>query len=284
MTDWERAFPAPAKLNLFLHVVGRRPDGYHLLQSMFRLIERGDTLRFAPREDGLIRRVRPLAGVPEEDDLCVRAARLLQDASGCRRGVEIALDKRLPMGGGLGGGSSDAATVLLALNRLWGLNWPRERLQGLGLRLGADVPFFIFGRNAFVEGVGENLQAVSLPPAWYLVIEPPVGVSTAEIFAAPNLTRDTKPIKMADFSAGWGGLAGQNDLEPVVCERYPEVARALAWIRQHAEARMTGSGACVFAPFAAEQDARAVLARMPEDMVGWVARGLDEHPLRAYAD
>lgn len=288
MRDWDRAFPAPAKLNLFLHVVGRRADGYHLLQSLFCLIDRGDTLRFAPREDGRIQRGAALAGVPEEKDLCVRAARLLQEASGCKRGVEIALEKHLPMGGGLGGGSSDAATVLLALNRLWDLNWPRERLQALGLRLGADVPFFIFGRSAFVEGVGEIFQPVDLPPAWYLVIEPPVSVPTGEIFAAPNLTRDSKAIKMADFSAGWAadwaGLFGQNDLEPVVCERYPEVARALAWLRQHAEARMTGSGACVFAPFAAEQDARAVLAQMPEDMIGWVARGLDEHPLRALAD
>lgn len=288
MRDWDRAFPAPAKLNLFLHVVGRRPDGYHLLQSLFCLIDRGDTLRFALREDGRIQRGAALAGVSEEKDLCLRAARLLQEASGCKRGVEIALEKHLPMGGGLGGGSSDAATVLLALNRLWDLNWPRERLQALGLRLGADVPFFIFGRSAFVEGVGEIFLPVDLPPAFYLVIEPPVSVPTGEIFAAPNLTRDSKAIKMADFSAGWGadwaGLFGQNDLEPVVCERYPEVARALAWLRQHAEARMTGSGACVFAPFAAEQDARAVLAQLPEDMIGWVARGLDEHPLRALAD
>ena len=288
MRDWDRAFPAPAKLNLFLHVVGRRSDGYHLLQSLFCLIDRGDTLRFALREDGRIQRGAALAGVSEEKDLCLRAARLLQEASGCKRGVEIALEKHLPMGGGLGGGSSDAATVLLALNRLWDLNWPRERLQALGLRLGADVPFFIFGRSAFVEGVGEIFQPVDLPPAFYLVIEPPVSVPTGEIFAAPNLTRDSKAIKMADFSAGWGadwaGLFGQNDLEPVVCERYPEVARALAWLRQHAEARMTGSGACVFAPFAAEQDARAVLAQLPEDMIGWVARGLDEHPLRALAD
>lgn len=286
MTDWDRDWPAPAKLNLFLHVVGRRPDGYHLLQSLFRLIDRGDVLRFAPRADGRVLRAHPLAGVSEEDDLCLRAARLLQETSGCERGVEIALDKRLPMGGGLGGGSSDAATVLLALNRLWNLNWPRQRLQALGLRLGADVPFFIFGRSALAEGVGEVLQPVELPPAWYLVIEPHVSVATAEIFSAPNLTRDTKAIKMADFSAGWGagGLFGRNDLEAVVCERYPEVARALAWLRQQTEARMTGSGACVFAPFAAEQDARAVLARMPEGMTGWVAQGLDEHPLRALAD
>ena len=286
MTGWERRYPAPAKLNLFLHVVGRRSDGYHLLQSVFRLIDLGDALRFAPRTDGRIARAAPLAGVPEERDLCLRAARLLQEASGASLGVEITLDKRLPMGGGLGGGSSDAATVLLALNRLWRLEWPRERLQALGLELGADVPFFIHGRNAFVEGVGERLQALNLPPAWYLVVAPPASVPTAEIFAAPNLTRDTKAIKMADFSAGWGagGLFGRNDLEAVVCERYPEVARALAWLRQHAEARMTGSGACVFAPFAAEQDARAVLARMPEGMTGWVAQGLDEHPLRALAD
>ncbi|MBZ0132702.1 MAG: 4-(cytidine 5'-diphospho)-2-C-methyl-D-erythritol kinase [Rhodocyclaceae bacterium] len=292
MTDRDFTYPAPAKLNLFLHVIDRRPDGYHLLQSLFRLIDRGDRLRIVPRRDGRIHRARPLAGVPEESDLCLRAARLLQEASGCRQGADITLEKHLPLGGGLGGGSSDAATVLLALNQLWGLHWPRERLQMLGLRLGADVPFFIFGRNAFAEGVGETLQPVDLPPAWYLVIEPPVSVPTAEIFAARNLTRNTKPIKMADFSAGWGAdwvagcgdLFGQNDLEPVVCERYPEVARTLAWLRQYAEARMTGSGACVFAAFAAEQDARAVLARMPEDMTGWVARGLDEHPLRALAD
>jgi len=286
VTGWERRYPAPAKLNLFLHVVGRRSDGYHLLQSVFRLIDLGDALRFAPRTDGRIARAAPLAGVPEERDLCLRAARLLQEASGAGLGVEITLDKRLPMGGGLGGGSSDAATVLLALNRLWRLEWPRERLQALGLELGADVPFFIHGRNAFVEGVGERLQALNLPPAWYLVVAPPASVPTAEIFAAPDLTRDTKAIKMADFSAGWGagGLFGRNDLEAVVCERYPAVARALAWLRQHAEARMTGSGACVFAPFAAEQDARAVLARMPEGMTGWVAQGLDEHPLRALAD
>jgi len=285
---WGRDCPAPAKLNLFLHVIGRRADGYHLLQSLFRLVDRGDTLRFSPRPDGRILRARPLADVAEESDLCLRAARLLQEAAGCAQGVEIELDKRLPLGGGLGGGSSDAATVLLALNRLWGLDWPRARLQALGLRLGADVPFFIYGRSAFVEGVGERFRPVDVPPAWYLVVEPAVHVPTGEIFAAPNLTRDTKVIKMADFSAGWGanreGLYGRNDLEPVVCERYPAVARALGWLRQHAEARMTGSGACVFAPFAVEQDARTVLAQMPEGLTGWVARGLDEHPLRLLAD
>lgn len=288
MSEWDRAYPAPAKLNLFLHVVGRRADGYHLLQSLFRLIDLGDTLRFTPREDGRIVRNRPLEGVPEASDLCLRAARLLQAESGCELGVGIGLEKRIPMGGGLGGGSTDAATVLLALNRLWGLDWPRERLQALGLRLGADVPFFVFGRTAFVEGIGEALQAMVLPPAWYLVVAPSASVPTAEIFAAPNLTRDTKPLKMADFSAGWeaiaGGRFGRNDLEPVVCERYPEVARALAWLSQHAEARMTGSGACIFASFSAEQDARAVLAQLPADLAGWVARGLDEHPLRALAD
>lgn len=295
MSGWNQDYPAPAKLNLFLHVVGRRADGYHLLQTVFRLLDHGDTLRFAPRSDGRIVRTNPLPGVAEDDDLTVRAALLLQRESGCAMGAGIMLEKRLPMGGGLGGGSSDAATVLLALNRLWGVNWPRRRLQELGLKLGADVPFFIFGRNAFAEGVGEALREVSLPPAWYLVLVPRTSVPTQEIFAAPDLTRNTKALKMADFSAGWVGKGsggepspvkafGHNDLESVVCRRYPEVARAIEWLKQFADARMTGSGACVFAAFATEQEARAVLARIPEGMQGWVARGIDEHPLHSLAD
>ncbi len=277
---WEDTYPAPAKLNLFLHVVGRRADGYHLLQTAFRLLDLGDTLRFASRADGRIVRAAPLPGVAEEDDLTVRAARLLQREAGCRMGAEIVLEKRLPLGGGLGGGSSDAATTLLALNCLWGVNFSRERLQALGLQLGADVPVFVFGRSALAEGVGEALRAVALPLAWYVVLAPSASVPTREIFAAPDLTRDTKIIKMADFSAGWG----KNDLEPVVCGRYPEVARAITWLKQFADARLTGSGACVFAPFATEQAARAVLAQRPEGMRGWVARGLDEHPLHHLAD
>jgi len=295
MADWSRAYPAPAKLNLFLHVVGRRSDGYHLLQTVFRLIDFGDTLRFSPRADGRVARIEPLPGVAEDDDLTVRAARLLQREASCSRGVDIALEKRLPMGGGVGGGSSDAATVLLALNHLWGIRFPSQRLQVLALQLGADVPFFVFGLNAFAEGVGEVLQAVDLPPAWYVLVAPLANVSTQAIFTAPELTRNTNPIKMADFSAAWCGKAGaavaagssgaklfgRNDLEAVVCKRYPEVARAIAWLGRFAEARMTGSGAGVFASFVSEQDARAVLAQAPQGMRAWVARGLDEHPLRA---
>lgn len=284
MSGWNETYPAPAKLNLFLHVVGRRADGYHRLQTAFQLIDRGDAIRFVARADGRVVRTRGLATVAAEDDLTVKAAQLLQRESGCSRGVDIAVEKRLPMGGGLGGGSSDAATVLLALNRLWGIDWPRARLQALGLQLGADVPFFVFGRNAFAEGVGEVLQPVPLPPAWYLVVEPPVAVPTAEIFAAADLTRNSKSIKMADFSAGWAHAAGRNDLQPVACRRYPEVARAVEWLGQFADARMTGSGACVFAPFAAERQALDILARIPGDLRGWVARGLDRHPLLHLAD
>lgn len=273
-------YPAPAKLNLFLHVVGRRPDGYHLLQSVFRFVDFGDELRFAVRQDGVISRSNALPGLEPERDLCVRAARLLQEASGCRLGVEITLEKRLPMGGGLGGGSSDAATTLLALNRLWGLNLSRAALQQLGLKLGADVPVFVFGESAFAEGVGEILQAVALPPAWYLVLVPPVGVPTAEIFSSGELTRDTIPIKMAAFSTGYG----HNDLEPVVSRKYPQVAETLAWLKAFGDARMTGSGACVFVGFATEQEARAVFAQRPRDVEGFVARGLDQHPLRDLAD
>ncbi|HEX6829542.1 MAG TPA: 4-(cytidine 5'-diphospho)-2-C-methyl-D-erythritol kinase [Burkholderiales bacterium] len=270
------AFPAPAKLNLFLRVVGRRSDGYHLLQTLFRFIDHGDTLRFAPRPDSDIRIETPLPGVAPEQDLTLRAARLLQRETGCRRGVSIRLEKRLPMGGGLGGGSSDAATTLIALNRLWELRLKRRELMSLGLALGADVPVFLFGQNAFAEGVGERLSAVSLAPRWYRVLVQPVQVSTGEVFAAPELTRDSEAIKIADFSVA----LGQNTLQPVVFARYPEVARHQQWLGRFANACMTGSGACVFAEFGSEGAARAVLEQMPPGMRGFVARGLDEHPLR----
>lgn len=275
--------PAPAKLNLFLHVVGRRPDGYHLLQTLFRFIDFGDTLHFSLREDGQIRRAIELEGVPEEQDLCVRAAHLLQQACGCPQGVEISVEKRIPMGGGLGGGSSDAATTLLALNRLWKLAMPRETLMELGLRLGADVPVFVFGESAFAEGVGERLQAYPLPEAWYLVLFPPVHVPTAQVFSRPELTRDTISLKIRDLSTH----ALQNDLQPVVCGLYPEVARYLAWLGQFRqemsrEPMMTGSGACVFAEFGSESGARKVLGMLPEGMKGIVARGLQRHPLKDF--
>jgi 4-diphosphocytidyl-2-C-methyl-D-erythritol kinase len=275
--------PAPAKLNLFLHVVGRREDGYHLLQTVFRLLDFSDELQFALRDDGEIKLHTPLPGVPEEKDLCVRAAKLLQQESGVSLGVDIFLEKRIPMGGGLGGGSSDAATTLLALNRLWGLGWKRESLSTLGLRLGADVPVFIFGENAFAEGVGEKLSAIALPPAWYLVLMPPVHVSTAHVFASKELTRNTIPIKIPPFSVE----LGHNDLEPVVCGAYPEVAGHLEWLKQldkRGMTAMTGSGACVFAEFATELAAQTALARVPADMKGFVARGLDRHPMHDFVE
>jgi 4-diphosphocytidyl-2-C-methyl-D-erythritol kinase len=287
------AYPAPAKLNLFLHVVGRRADGYHLLQSVFRLIDRADTVYLELREDGRVVRESDLPGVAEEQDLTVRAARLLQAYAPEGVGVSIRLDKVLPLGGGLGGGSSDAATVLLALNRLWQVCLPRETLQELALQLGADVPVFVFGQSAFAEGVGEILHPVSVPPAWYVVLVPPVQVPTAAIFAAPELTRNTPPLKIAPFSAGAGRparhgfqpegsrslLVGHNDLQPVVVGRYPEVARHLEWLAEFGEARMTGSGACVFAAFGTQEAAHEVLRQLPESMQGFVAQGLDKHPL-----
>ena len=275
---WASTWPAPAKLNLFLHVVGRRPDGYHLLQTLFRFIDRGDSLRFSPRADSAIVLATPIPGVPAESDLTVRAARRLQEATGCRRGATVHLDKQLPMGGGLGGGSSDAATVLLALNHLWELHLPRAQLQEIGLALGADVPIFVFGRNAFAEGVGEELTPVSLPPAWYVVLEPPVQVPTPAIFGAPDLRRDTPAIGVADWLPGYG----HNDLEPVACRLFPAVAEYLAWLKQYApDAMMTGSGACVFAEFPDREAAAAILACLPQFMRGWLAEGLAAHPLAA---
>ena len=276
-SEWDRDWPAPAKLNLFLHVTGRREDGYHLLQTAFRLIGCCDRLRFAPRTDGIVRLNRQLPGVPEDRELSVRAARMLQVASGTLNGVEIGLTKEIPVGGGLGGGSSDAATTLVVLNRLWRLGLGKDDLLRLALQLGADVPFFIFGTNAFGEGVGEKLASLELEPAWYAVLVPPVEVPTQAIFQDPTLTRDTKSVTISGFSKGFG----RNDLEPVVCRKYPIVAAHLAWLKGFGDARMSGSGACVFAEFPTESQARSVFASMPQGMRGFVASGLSRHPLAA---
>lgn len=283
--------PAPAKLNLFLHVNGRRADGYHLLQTVFQLLDRGDVLHFQLREDAAIRRVSALAGVPEQQDLVIRAARLLQQEVLRRRGalppgVDIAIDKRLPMGGGLGGGSSDAATTLMALNRLWQAGLTRAELMALGLPLGADIPFFIFGQTAFAEGVGEALQPVGVPPCWYVVIEPGVAVPTSAIFCAEDLTRNTKPVRIADFSShieNRHGLVGfgKNDLQQVASRLFPPVAEAVEWLGRYGDARMTGSGACVFCAFSTEEEADAVLSDVPPVWTAWKAKALTHHPLLA---
>ncbi|MGC2167391.1 MAG: 4-(cytidine 5'-diphospho)-2-C-methyl-D-erythritol kinase [Gallionella sp.] len=269
---------APAKLNLFLHITGRRADGYHTLQTLFRFISVYDTLSFSSRPDGEIHRVTNVPGVAESDDLCVRAAVLLQAETGCPLGADIGIEKSIPMGGGLGGGSSDAATTLIALNRLWTLGLNRGRLMQLGLKLGADVPVFVFGQSALAEGVGEELQAFPLPEAWYVVLYPPVQVPTAQIFAHPELTRDTVSITMrALLSEQKQEL--RNDMQPVACRLYPEVARYLASLGKFGNAMMTGSGACIFAEFASKQEGDAILKQLPADMRGVVAQGLTKHPL-----
>ncbi len=272
------AWPAPAKLNLFLHVTGRRPDGYHSLQTVFQLLDYCDELFIEPTGDGAIRRPEGPANVAPEDDLAVRAARLLQQASGCRAGAEIRISKRIPAGGGLGGGSSDAATVLVALNRAWGLDWSAGQLAGLGLQLGADVPVFVHGRSAWAEGVGERLAPVDLPPAWYAVVCPGCAVSTAAVFSAPELTRDTSETTINGFLSG----GGRNDCEPVVRHRYPAVAAALDWLSGRAAggvARLTGTGGCVFARFETAAAAQAALHGLPTGWTGFAARGLAESPL-----
>ena len=280
---------APAKLNLFLHITGRRPDGYHALQTVFQLLDWGDTLHFTRRDDGRVTRSTDVSGVPPEHDLTVRAALLLKNHTGSAEGVDIQIDKRLPMGAGLGGGSSDAATTLLALNRLWKLDLPREELQALALKLGADVPFFVFGKNAFAEGVGEALEAVQLPARNFLVVTPRVHVPTAAIFSEKSLTRDSKPLTITDFlaqhscSAEWPDSFGRNDMQQVVVGKYAEVAQVLRWFDNIAPARMTGSGASVFAAFRSRDEAEAVQAKLPSEWNSAVTASLDTHPLFAFA-
>lgn len=274
---WGEPLPAPAKLNLFLHVVGRRKDGYHLLQTVFRFVDLTDTLRFLPRDDGRVVLATPTPGVRDEDNLVVRAARLLQKvgARGMAAGVTIALDKRIPQGAGLGGGSSDAATTLLALNRLWRLDLPRPELERLALALGADVPVFVHGRNCFAEGVGERFTDLALAPAWYLLTFPQATVPTAAIFAAPDLRRDTPPILPREWHPGFG----HNDLEPIACRLYPEIREHLHALRGLGDARMTGSGACCFVPFASLAAAETARARLPAGMRAEIVAGLPAHPL-----
>ena len=278
----EHTFLAPAKINLFLHITGRRPDGYHTLQSVFQLLDFYDTLVLSVRDDGNIVHNNPLPNVPAESDLCVRAARALQHSTGCLLGINITIEKRIPIGGGLGGGSSDAATMLLALNQLWSLNLSREQLMQIGLTLGADVPVFIFGQTAWAEGVGEQLTAIELPLTMqsrtYLVLTPNENVATAQIFANSRLTRDTKPLKIADFSSQANSKLFRNDLEKVVCEEFPSVATTLQWLNQYGEARMSGSGASVFVTVNSEQEAAELLAKKPTNTSGFVAKAIQFHP------
>jgi len=281
-------FFAPAKVNRFLHVVGRRADGYHLLQTVFQLLDWGDLLHFAPRADGRVMRATVFDNVPEDDDLTVRAARLLQQTTGCTHGVEIHLDKQLPLGGGLGGGSSDAATTLWALNRLWGLGLSRTQLMALGLQLGADVPFFLLGQNAFAEGVGEALTPLRLLDTTFLLVLPPVSVSTPLIFQSPELTRNTRTVKIADFSTGDGLYQadfGRNDLQAVAASRFAPVARALEVLQTHLpgqEVRMSGSGSSVYGIVGADQ-AETVRALCQQELGAdyrcRIVASLQQHPV-----
>ena len=275
----ERSWPAPAKLNLFLHIVGRRPDGYHELQTCFQFVDLCDDIHIGVRSDGAIRRLRGAAGVSSEEDLCVRAARALQAASGCTLGATIDVVKRIPMGAGLGGGSSDAATCLVALNRLWGLNLPTARLAELGLKLGADVPVFVHGRAAWAEGVGERLTPLFPPQAPpevnYLILKPKVFVSTAEVFQDPELTRNSAPITINGFLAS----GGRNDCLDVVRRRYPEVARALDWLSLFGHARLTGTGACVFLSLASMDRYAEIVRELPPAFDAFLVRGLNDSPL-----
>lgn len=269
------AWPAPAKLNLFLHIVGRRADGYHRLQTVFQFLDFGDSLYFTPRGDGVCQRLEGSESIPAESDLVVRAARLLSDFSGAGLGADIRVRKRIPVGGGLGGGSSDAATTLVALNRLWNLGVPFDEIAQLGLKLGADVPVFVRAHAAWAEGVGDRLWPIELPEPWYLVVTPPVEVSTAEIFSAPELQRDAAPIDIAAFKAG----AGANVCEPVTRARYPAVGAVLDWLAPYGKVRMSGTGASCFIAFDSLRDAERVRHAVPREWQAFVARGLNRSPL-----
>ena len=272
-------WPAPAKLNLFLHILGRRPDGYHELQTCFQFVDLCDEIRIEVRADGQIRRAVEIPGLPAEADLCIRAAKALQSASGATLGADISLAKKIPVGGGLGGGSSDAATCLIALNQLWGVHWPREKLAAVGLKLGADVPVFVHGRVAWAEGVGERLTPLYPPlapmEANYLILKPNVFVSTAEVFQDPELTRNSAPITIHGFLAS----GGRNDCLGVVRRRYPEVAHALDWLSVFGSARLTGTGACVFLACENEDLAQEIMRKVPPEFEGFLARGLNDSPL-----
>lgn len=268
---------APAKLNLFLHITGRRADGYHELQTVFQLLDFGDRLRFQVRRDGTIHRVTDVAGVQPEHDLTVRAARLLQQHSGCSLGAAIEIDKHIPMGGGLGGGSSDAATALVALNHLWDLGLDVNQLAELSLSLGADVPVFVRGQSAWGEGVGEQLTPLELPQAWFFVLCPNVSISTAELFASPQLTRDARPITIRDYLAG----VGSNVFEPLVRERYPEVDQVMTWLTRESgiPARLTGTGSSVFVTVNHVQHAKQLMAMSADRWQGFIARGINRSTL-----
>lgn len=277
--DADGAWLAPAKLNLMLRVLGRRADGYHRLQTVFQFIDRCDRLFFDCRSDGHIERLHGSAEIPPDDDLVVRAARALAEASGCRTGISIRVDKRLPMGGGLGGGSSDAATTLHALNQIWGTELSVDRLAEIGLRLGADVPVFVRGTAAWGEGVGESLVPVELPKPWYLVLVPNCHVATAAVFGDPGLTRDSAPIKLADFLRG----NAANDCLRTVLGAYPKVEQAFTWLADRAEARLTGTGACLFAALPTQAKAEQLLAEVPSEIPAFIARGHNRSPLFAEA-
>ncbi|HEY0230507.1 MAG TPA: 4-(cytidine 5'-diphospho)-2-C-methyl-D-erythritol kinase [Dokdonella sp.] len=272
------AWPAPAKLNLFLHVVGRRADGYHLLQTVFQLLDWGDEVRLRVRGDDRIERIDPLPGVAAADDLAVRAAKALQAAAGVRRGADIAIDKQIPLGGGLGGGSSDAATTLVALNALWDAGFDADQLAAIGMTLGADVPVFVHGCSAWAEGIGERLTPLALPESWYVVVDPGATVPTAALFAAPELTRNAAHLTIPLFLSG---VATGNVFEPVVRERFSAVAQALDWLADHGAARLSGSGGCVFAAVDSRETAMDIVEKCPPGMRALAARGVARSPLLA---